>query len=165
MASILNWTGSGSGPIIQLSGTNTVTFAGEIGKPVAETVFEPWIELDNASGNATFINCDTDRGANSTVPTILINGENSRTKALFMGITAYTGTGSTNYFSRTASGGTVSLVNSKYEYTNSGCYQTANQGNALTTSFVTNALSQSRAIQPLYPSPYGGEFTLSLIHI
>ena len=68
-----------------------------------------------------------------------------------MGFTANTYNGVTNYFSRTASGGTVSLVNSKYGNTNGACYQTGNQGNALTTSFVTNVLSQSRAIQPMFP--------------
>jgi len=138
--------------LIQLSGINNVTFAGEVGCPVGATTNPPWVELDNASGNAAFIDCYTIGDTNNFPnPYIYINGENSNTKALFMGFTANTYNGVTNYFSRTASGGTVSLVNSKYGNTNGACYQTGNQGNALTTSFVTNVLSQSRAIQPMFP--------------
>jgi len=146
--------------IIQLSGTNTVTFSNEVYAPDAGTVEDPPIELDTFTGTAAFVNCIINRWNDTNTDTqILINGEKAATQALFVGVNAEEGTTPfTNYFSRTASGGTVSLLNDKYS-TGSGSFQVTNQGNTPTTNFITSALNQMSTVAPTFPATSGTSIT------
>jgi len=58
------------------------------------------------------------------------------------------------YFSRTGSGGSVSFLNNKHPDPNAlpvgGWVQTADQGTARTSAFITSMLEQMRTVKPTY---------------
>ena len=54
------------------------------------------------------------------------------------------------YFSRTGSGGSVSFLNNKYYDRTLGWVQTADQGTARTSAFITSMLEQMRTVKPTY---------------
>ena len=77
---------------------------------------------------------------------IVVTNETSQTNALFLGNASM----DSPYFSRTGSGGSVSFLNNKYYDRTLGWVQTADQGTARTSAFITSMLEQMRTVKPTY---------------
>ena len=81
---------------------------------------------------------------------IVATNETSQTNALFLGNASM----DSPYFSRTGSGGSVSFLNNKHPDPNAlpvgGWVQTADQGTARTSAFITSMLEQMRTVKPTY---------------
>ena len=109
----------------------------------------PVVELNGFSGRATFGGVLLNLFGNAARG-IVVTNETNQTNALFLGITGY----SLPYFSRTGSGGSVSFLNNKHFDPNaspfSGYVQTADQGTARTSAFITSMLEQMRTVKPTY---------------
>jgi hypothetical protein len=105
----------------------------------------PLIELNGFSGRATFGGVVLNLFGNSARG-IVVTNETSQTNALFLGNASM----DSPYFSRTGSGGSVSFLNNKYYDRTLGWVQTADQGTARTSAFITSMLEQMRTVKPTY---------------
>ena len=143
------WFEGNTSRAVRLTGTGTFTYWGGLLAPNTSTPVNPLIELNGFSGRATFGGVLLNLFGNASRG-ILVSNETNQTNALFLGNLGF----SVPYFSRTWSGGSVSFLNNKHLDPNAlplgGWMQTADQGTARTSAFITSMLEQMRTVKPTY---------------